>query len=159
MSLATALAFILRQETGELVHGRDGLSRWGISQANHPELTAQDIESMTSQRAAVIISGPQYAGAVHFAELPQFLQLPMLDAAVNEGASAALKALQTALYIPADGLWGPQTARAVQLCQASITLARFVAARTLEYSRDATWATDGLGWVTRAALAAMEAAS
>lgn len=160
MNKQLALAFILDdEERGKLVRGLDGWSKWGISEDNHPELNAEQIQNMTRETAAGILGGPQYWGAIHGDELPDWIQLPVLDAAVNEGATAAMVQLQHALFLPGDGKFGPQTLRAAISAAASPTLARFAAERVMGYSRDRTWATDGLGWTTRAVLASLSAQS
>jgi len=156
MSLPAAVNFILQQEGSELVQN-PGLSRYGIDLSRHPELTAADIQNMTPTRAAIIYSGPQYAGAIHFEQLPPGIQLPMLDACVNQGPTAAIRCLQAALYVTVDGVLGPQTLTAAQDADAHTLLARFTAQRVLAYTRDSTFAQDGAGWINRAVLAALEA--
>lgn len=155
MTLQRAVAFVLDQEKGDLVEAEDGLSRWGISQANHPELTADQIRNMTQQQAAQIIGGPQYWGACHAAEMPDWMQLALLDATVNQGASAAMVCLQRALRVPADGHFGPQTKAAVNAASQNEILARFGMERVMSYTKDRTWPEDGSGWTERAFLAAV----
>lgn len=150
-----AVSFVLAQETGDVVTAADGVSRWGISQANHPELTADAIRNMTQPQAAAIIGGPQYWGACHGAELPDWMQLAMLDATVNQGATAAMVFLQRALRVPADGKFGPQTKAAVFAASQTEILARFGMERVMSYAADKTWETDGAGWTQRAFLAAI----
>lgn len=158
MSLQRAVAFILAQETGEVRQSTDGVSRWGISQAAHPELTAEAIRTMTPQGAAAIYSGPMYWGRIHGAELPEYLQLPMLDAAVNQGGGIAVRCLQTGLYVHVDGIIGPVTLRAATAnTNQQALLARFTAARIASYAQDKEWGSDGTGWVTRAVSAALYA--
>lgn len=159
MSLQRAVAFVLAQETGAIVHAQDGVSCWGISQANHPELTVDQIIAMAEhpEQAAAIIGGPQYWGACHANDVPDWLQTPLLDACVNQGAHAAMVCLQQALRVSADGKYGPATHAAVFASKPNDLLPRFAAYRVMSYSRDSTWATDGLGWTTRAVLAAIEA--
>lgn len=155
MSLQRAVAFVLTQEGGELVSGPDGLSKFGISQANHPELSVDAIRDMTQPQAAQIIGGPQYWGACHGAELPDWIQLALLDACVNQGASAAMVCLQRALRVPGDGKFGPQTKAAIYGASQNETLARFGAERVMSYARDKGWGEYGAGWTQRAVLAAV----
>lgn len=157
MSLSAAVSFVLNQETGTVVEGPGWVSKWGIDSRYHPELTQDQIRNLTQERAAIILGGPQYWDAVHGGELPDYLQLPMLDAGVNEGPSAAIRCLQHAMQITADGLWGPETAAAVKTANPTTTLAYFTAARIAAYATDSGWATDGVGWTKRACLAQAEA--
>lgn len=155
MSLQRAVAFVLAQETGEVVEAEDGVSRWGISQASHPELSADDIRNMTQQQAAAIIGGAQYWGACHAAELPDWMQLAMLDSCVNQGATASMVCLQRALRVSVDGKFGPQTKAALYAASQNEVLARFGMERVMSYSQDKTWPQDGEGWTERAFLAAV----
>lgn len=157
MSLSTAVAFVLSQETGTVVEGQGWVSKWGIDSRYHPELSQDQIRNLTQERAAIILGGAQYWEAVHGSQLPAYLQLPMLDAGVNEGPTAAIKCLQHALQITADGLWGPETEAAVTASNQTTTLAYFTAARIASYAIDAGWAADGEGWTKRACLAQAEA--
>lgn len=160
MSLSAAVAFVLAQETGATVSGGAGagwVSKWGIDSRFHPELTLDQVRNLTEERAAIILGGPQYWDAVHGSELPDWLQLPMLDAGVNEGPAAAIKCLQRALYITVDGAFGPVTAKAVAAANPTTTLALFTAQRILAYTQDRTWVQDGEGWTKRAVLAALSA--
>lgn len=157
MSLSVAVAFVLDQETGTVVEGQGWVSKWGIDSRYHQELTQDQIRNLTQERAALILGGPQYWDAVHGSELPDYLQLPMLDAGVNEGPGTAIKCLQRALRVAADGLWGPETAAAVKAANPTQTLAGFTTQRICAYTGDATWTQDGEGWTNRAVLAALEA--
>lgn len=155
MSQAAAIAFILAQEKGDLVRN-PGLSRWGIDLSRHPDLEEVDIINMTPERAGQIFLA-QYWPAIHGDLLPAFIQLPMLDEAVNAGPSAAMKCLQRALKVPVDGLFGPQTQAALNHASPEDFLAAFTAQRILSYVKDKTWAEDGAGWSKRAVLAALSA--
>lgn len=161
MSLARAVAFVLAEETGSIVEGSENgkpwVSKWGIDSHYHPELTLDQVRNLTEQRAALILGGQQYWDAVHGNELPDYLQLPLLDAGVNEGPSAAIQCLQSSLGVTVDGLWGPLTAKALEAANPTQTLALFTAARIAAYAKAPDWPTDGRGWTRRAVLAALEA--
>lgn len=161
MSLARAVSFVLDQETGRLVEGTDAagpwVSKWGVDSRYHKDLTLDQIRNLQRPAAAILLGGPQYWDAVQGSQWPDYLQLPMLDSAVNEGPKTAIECLQRALYVAADGIVGPQTLKAAASANSTMTLALFTAARVAEYARDPDWATDGDGWVKRAVLAALEA--
>lgn len=161
MSRAKAIAFILGREKGLIDDPQDpgGLTNHGIALGRHPELTADQIRNMTEEQAAAIYAGPQYWGAVHGDELPDALQLPMLDIAVLEGGVTAIRMLQTALYIQADGRWGPQTVRALVLSVGPDLLEELSAIRIVALAAQGGWSHDGKGWSARVVRAAMEAVS
>lgn len=159
MSFQRAVAFVLAHESGELTENASdpgGLTRWGIALARHPELTAADIRAMTPERAAAIYSA-QYWGAIHGDELPEYLQLPMLDAAVVQGPPHACRFLQAALYVmPLDGILGPATLGSVRRADPMTTLSAFTAERIAHLVSLPDYARFGKGWIRRAVRAALE---
>jgi lysozyme family protein len=86
-------------------------------------------------------------------ELPAGLDLAVFDFAVNSGPARAVKALQAALKVKADGFAGPITLDAVRLRVASEGAAGLIVAlcggRLGFLQRLATWATFGRGWSRR----------
>lgn len=159
MSFERAVAFVLRQEGGLHDDPTDpgGLTNFGIALARHPELTAADIRAMTPERARAIYSA-QYWSAIHGDELPERLQLPMLDASVVQGPPHACRFLQGALYVlPLDGILGPATLGAARRADPLTTLARFSSERIQHFATLPTFARFGAGWITRAVRAALEA--
>ena len=159
MSFQRAVAFVLARETGTLTQDPNdpgGLTRWGIALARHPELTADDIRNMTPQRAADIYHGPQYWGAVKGDQLPERLQLPMLDTAVVEGPREAIRCLQRALFVRDDGVLGPETLNAAARANADPVIQRFCAERIWTLSQLKTWSRDAVGWSARIVASAME---
>lgn len=158
MTPAAAVAWILQREGSDVRESTDGVSRYGISQASHPELTEEEIENMTPATAAAIYMGPQYLGAVRGTQLPGFLVLPVLDSAVNQGTRTAVKCLQRALRVHVDGIIGPQTlGAAIAAANPTQVLADFTSARIASYMLDKEWAEDSAAWVSRAVLAALSA--
>ena len=159
MSFSHAVAFVLDREKGLVDDPADpgGLTNWGIALKRHPELTADEIRNMTQDQAAEIYHGPGYWGAIHGDELPEALELPMLDIAVLEGGTTAVRLLQTALHVLADGRWGPQTAHAAAAADAPELIEELTAARIVSLAALPNWPHDGKGWTARAVRAAMEA--
>lgn len=157
MSFARAVAFVLDKEGGLVNDPLDagGLSNRGIALKRHPELTAEDIRTMSVQRATSIyfdgywtpVSGPSW---------PEGLDLVMLDMCVNMGKAAAVECVQRALNIQVDGAIGPQTLRAAALVKPKDLIARTTAERIKRYSKMAGWEHDGNGWTHRAVEAAIE---
>jgi lysozyme family protein len=161
VSFARAVAFVLAHEGSELTENEadpGGLTRYGIALKRHPELTAADIRAMTAQRAAQIYEGPQYFGAIKGYQLPDALQLPMLDAAVMSGPGEAIRWLQRALYVRDDGDLGPETLNAAAHASVVPVIQRFCAERLYTLSTLPNWAPNAVGWSTRVIASAMESA-
>lgn len=159
MSFAHAVAFVLSCEGSELVqdaHDPGGLSRYGIALNRHPELTAVDIQNMTPDRASAIYA-KDYWRPIQGDVLPEYLGLPLLDAAVNQGPGTAIKCLQRALYLTADGVIGAQTLNAAKVADPHTTLSGLTAERIALYAESPEWESFGKGWARRAVLAALEA--
>lgn len=164
MSSVRAVHFVLTREdpTGKCVVVEDpndpgGLTCCGISLKRHPELSEADIRSMTWEKAGLIYSGLQYWGAVRGDLLPGYLQTAMLDSAVNQGASIAIRSLQEAIYVHVDGDLGPETFYSLSRTPQDRVLARLAARRIVHYSRDSDWPNAASSWVERAIAATLDA--
>ena len=101
-----------------------GLTRFGISQAAYPDL---DIRSITREQAAEIYRR-DYWQAIRGDDLPMRLAIQTFDHAVNVGPGVAVRLLQCACRVAADGVMGPNTIAAARSCdrqgpEASIALA------------------------------------
>lgn len=159
MTFARAVNFVLQWEGAQLADDPDdpgGLSRYGIALRYHPELTADDIRSMTPERAAQIYHD-SYWSVIHGDDLPDYLQLPALDCCVNPGSGVVVKLLQKAVGVPQDGLIGPGTLTALRIANQHTLLERFTAARIGYWSTRSGWPKYGEGWTARAVAAALEA--
>lgn len=160
MSFSAAVAFVLAREGSDLVQDPNdpgGLSRYGIALKRHPELTADDIRTMTPDRARAIYSA-NYWQAIAGDELPERLQLPMLDCAVVQGSEAARELLQRALYLPlVDGKLGPGTLGAARRADPVSLLASFTQLRIARFEESSEYPRYGAGWTRRAVLAALSA--
>jgi len=82
-----------------------GETKYGIDKVSHPGV---DIRSLTRDRAKEIYRR-DYWGAVKADSLPGQLDWIIADIAVNNGKARAIKWLQKALGVPADGILGNQT--------------------------------------------------
>jgi lysozyme family protein len=157
VSQARAIAFILQpQNDGQPYHIDNGHpTAWGWDLVENPDLTDADLRGMTQAMAAQRYAAKTWP-AIHGDELPDALQTVVLNAAVLDGAEHAIRILQRALYIGADGLWGPATSRAVSIANGPVTVALFTTELILDYAADANFAKDGRGWVSRAVRAALD---
>ncbi len=85
--------------------------------------------------------------------VPDVLKFDLFDMAVNQGVSAAVKALQHAVGVTEDGALGPMTIQAAQAALPVRLLFRFDAARLVHYAEntDAQLLQFGRGWLRRVA--------
>lgn len=157
MSFAKAVGFVLDQEGGYTNDPKDpgGETNLGIALNRHPELTAEDIRTMSRSRAANIYFD-QYWTPVQGAAWPNGVDLVMLDTCVNMGPTAAVECLQAALKVQVDGKIGPATIRGARQANVKDLIARFTNERIKRYMHMGAWDHDGNGWTTRAVAAAME---
>jgi len=89
-----ALTFVLKHEGG-LVDDKDdtgGLTNLGISIRAHPELSREEIKTLTPQKAGAIYR-KSYWSPISGDNLPWPLCLAVFDTAVNMGVSRALSFL------------------------------------------------------------------
>lgn len=152
--LSAAIAFVLEKETGELTTDSAGLSKWGISQGSHPEITADDIRMMTAAEAGMIFAASYWPARAD--ELPYYLATPLLAACVLQGRETGVEILQAALGTAIDGAIGPQTLMAAKLANAKPLLARFLGEQVRHLQKALMWPLDGVGWLTRSAAAILD---
>lgn len=107
MTAADAHRIIMDLEGGgKLIKDEGGLTKWGISQRAYPQ---EDIANMTQARSLVLFTRDYWA-MVKGDQLPEPLNLIVVDAAFNQGVKAAIMMLQRALgNVAVDGILGRQT--------------------------------------------------
>lgn len=156
---ATALAFVLAEEggfqadpddPGNWTQGAVGAgelrgTKWGISAAAFPHL---DIPALTEPEAAAIYR-THYWRPLGADALPAPLALLLFDAAVMTGCAEAVRRLQEALGVEADGILGPLTRAAIGRAPLSPLIARFQAERLAGLEALPTWGRFGAGWRLR----------
>ena len=150
-----AIPILLEEEGGLVDHSKDpgGLTKWGISQRSYPGL---DIRALTRDDAAAIYAR-DFWPACGADRLPWPLCLFVFDHAVNAGARAAIKCLQRAAQVDADGTLGPVTLGAVERADLRSLCRQFNVERCRYYQRLAGFPTFGLGWIGRVASVALKA--
>lgn len=121
-------------------------TNFGISAMAYPN---EDIRGMTKARA-IEIYHRDYWTRIHGDELPFPIAAVTFDAAVNSGPSAAVKWMQQALGVTADGKIGPVTLKAAQnAADPRKTAARACRHRVLFLAGLSGFAEWGAGWVQR----------
>jgi lysozyme family protein len=137
-----ALSVILEEEGGWY----DGSQPWdpnptmhGITQVRYDQyranagLEAQSVQLISdNERDTIYLT--DYWQPSHAALLPWPLSLFHFDFYVNTTPVRAIRALQRALHVPADGVWGPQTeAATVTAGVGGMDAVRLIVERLLEY--------------------------
>jgi lysozyme family protein len=162
---AACLDVVLVEEGGYVDNPADpgGITNMGITRRTlaawrhvSPEsaLSKDEVKALTRAEAAEIYRA-QYWTPCRGDALPAGLDLAVFDYAVNSGPDRAIRALQTALGVVADGIAGPVTLAAVAVQERSTGVANVIsaicAARLSFLQRLATYATFGRGWTGRVA--------
>lgn len=133
--------------SGQCGAGRCAGTKFGISAAAYPGL---DIAGLSLGDAQAIYRR-DYWDRVQGDALPPPLALLVFDAAVNNGVGRAVRWLQQALGVQADGVPGAATVAAVHAHagDGAALMAEFQALRMAFMAGLPTWRTFGLGWARR----------
>lgn len=126
------------------------LQRW-----RNRKCSVQDVMDLTKEEAAEIYKS-------EYIEKPGFLRFgddalaeQLIDTGVNHGTGGAIKILQRALGVPADGGIGPVTMAAAKKLKPHQVYCRFIGERLTTYSRicerDETQLEFAAGWMNRVA--------
>lgn len=137
---------ILAEEGGQSNHPADpgGLTKFGISQRAYP---TRDIAHLTLADAEALYRR-DYWQPIQGDQLPPGLDLLMLDCAVNQGVSAAIRLLRAALKLKEKGVLSLLThAEAAQDMPG--LLDAFAAERALRYEFNRNEESFGRGWYRR----------
>lgn len=131
-------------------------TKYGISAATYPD---EDIANLTLARAAFLYRR-DFWNLLELDALPVPLACLVFDAAVNHGPGNALRILQRALGVSADGVIGEVTRRAMQAAVArpELLVMRFIGHRLLFWSDRSKWPSFGKGWTRRGAKELLDAA-
>ena len=159
MSFDTALTFVLKEEGG-YVNDKDdhgGATNHGITQKTYDTFrdtvheSHQDVQLITDSEVRQIYEmfywEPSKAQIMHSP-----LDITHFDFSVNSGISRALKTLQAALGVSADGIWGPETASALAIADPVETSMTYNSLRRAFYENLATNPTQAKflkGWLGR----------
>ncbi len=153
MDFDTAFTTMLRHEGDYSDHPADpgGKTRYGITEAVAREVGYRgDMRELHIDLAKRIYKS-RYWDAVRAEELPEAIRYAMFDAAVNSGPRQAIRWLQRAVWVKADGIIGPITLSAVRATDPQALLRRFLSQRLRFMTGLPTWPTFGRGWARRIA--------
>lgn len=142
-----AVSFVLEAEGGISEDPNDpgGLTNFGISQRAYPSVNIRKL----TREDAIGIYKKDYFDAIHGDALPPAIAILLLDSAVNQGVSTAVRILQFSLGVRTDGVMGPQTLQAVGASSISKLVAEFVARRCNAYALNPAVTRYGLAWYRR----------
>lgn len=141
-----------RRDPGNWTGGRVGVgtlkgTKFGLAANTYPNL---DIKNLTLAQAKAIYKKDWWdklgADGMHSAIVFQ-----LWDFAINAGKSRAIKELQQAVGVPADGIIGPQTLAAVNEHDLNDVILSLTAERLKFYTSLSTFKTYGKGWTNRVA--------
>jgi len=157
MDFDTAFDRLLGNEGGYSNNAADpgGETNWGISKRSYPNV---DIKNLTREGAKAIYCA-DFWNRIHADQLHPAVAFQAFDFAVNSGIEEAVRALQRAVGVDADGHWGPITAAAEHAMADERIIVRYVAEMIEHWAGLKTWQTFGKGWARRAAADLRYAAS
>lgn len=130
-----------------------GETKYGISKRSYPKV---DIKNLTLEGAKAIYLRDYWLTAKCDA-LPARLMFDVFDTAVNSGVDKAVKLLQSAVKVEADGVIGPVSLAAIRGIDATLLIARYNGARLMFMTELKTWPSFSRGWARRIALNLLEA--
>jgi len=156
---------MLASEGGFSNHPSDpgGMTNLGVTKATWENWVGRgsdeaEMRGLTPEKVEPLYK-KKYWDAVRGDELPIGLDYLMFDFAVNAGAGRAIKTLQTAIGVPADGGFGPITMAAMKSFEPVKLIERFSQAKENFYRSLTTFATFGKGWLNRVADVKVKATS
>ena len=149
MTFDVAIERVLGHEDGYVNDPNDpgGETKWGISKRSYPDL---DIKNLTRDDAKAIYRR-DFWEPLRAKDFSSALAFQALDFAVNSGIGTAIRYLQRAVGVADDGIWGTQSALALQRMSDSDVVLRFVAERLDFMTRLKNWPHAGRGWARRIA--------
>ena len=155
MSFDKAFEHVVGVEGGYVNDPRDpgGETIYGITRRDHPDAWANGRPTLEQ---AKVIYQRLYWDAVKADALPWPLSLFVFDAAVNQGASTAIKLLQKTLGTVQDGVLGNNTLAAIRKADATELCTMFMSDRALRYTGTRNFDVYGRGWFKRLFKIAME---
>lgn len=121
-------------------------TKYGVSAMTYPSL---DIRNLTVEDAQAIYKR-DFWDKCRCDDLPAGVDFLLFDAAINHGASRAIRFLQAAVGAMQDGVIGTKTLLAVWSRDKTAVVDEFCVRRMIFYTRIATWVHYDLGWTRRA---------
>lgn len=145
----TAISRVLGAEGRYVNNPNDpgGETNWGISKREYPNL---DIAALTRAQAVEIYYRDLWV-PIKGDTFPLSIGFDLLDFAVNSGISTATRALQRAVGVADDGVFGPNSHAALAAQSQSDTVMLYLAERLVFLTGLMNWPNAGRGWARRIA--------
>jgi len=146
---------MLQSEGGFVNHPSDpgGMTNLGVTKATWENWMGRhsdeaEMRGLTPEKVEPMYK-KKYWDAVRGDELKVGIDYLMFDFAVNAGAGRAIKTLQTAIGVPADGGFGPITMASMKSFEPVKLIERFSQAKEDFYRSLNTFDVFGKGWLNR----------
>ena len=151
------LALVLHSEGGFVNNPRDpgGMTNLGVTKVTYEGYVNRHVDEAEMRSLTPDLVAPLYKkmywDRIKGDDLPVGVDYCLFDLAVNSGVGKAGKLLQMALDVPADGLIGPMTLRALESRDPEEIIQQ-VCQERLDFLQSLnTWNTFGKGWGRRVA--------
>jgi len=153
MNFETAFDLLITHEGGFSNHPDDpgGATMYGVTeQVARAEGYTGAMRDLTLDFAKQVYR-KRYWDACRCDQMPDQLRYPLFDAAVNSGPSQAIKWLQAAVGVKADGAIGPVTQQAVNMAAPQPTRQKMIGNRLRFMTQLSNWPSFSKGWARRIA--------
>lgn len=153
MDFDRAFDLLLTHEGGyaNLANDPGGKTRFGITEnvARANGYTG-DMRELPLEKAKAIYR-KDYWDACQCDVMPDVIRYPLFDAAVNSGVGQAVKWLQSAAGVKADGALGPMTRTAVAVADHLLLRQQMIGKRLRFMTELKNWPSFSKGWARRVA--------
>ena len=153
MNFETAFDLLITHEGGFSNHPDDpgGATMYGITEVvARAEGYTGPMRELTLDFAKQVYR-KRYWDACRCDQMPDVLRYPLFDAAVNSGPGQAIKWLQAAVGVKADGAIGPVTQQAVNMAAPQPTRQKMIGNRLRFMTQLSNWPSFSKGWARRIA--------
>lgn len=133
--------------SGQIGKGQLKGTKFGISAMTYPQLNIKDLD----WAQAKAIYRRDFWRPLKADQLPYGVAYQLLDFSINSGIGNAVKALQRAIGVTADGVFGPVSLAALQKKSESDLIMLILAERLEFMASAASWTDFGRGWARRIA--------
>jgi lysozyme family protein len=151
------LALVLKSEGGFVNNPRDpgGMTNLGVTKVTYEGYVNRHVDEAEMRSLTPDLVAPLYKkmywDRIKGDDLPVGVDYCLFDLAVNSGVGKAGKLLQMALDLPADGIIGPMTLRALEGRDPEEIVEQVCQERLAFLQSLDTWNTFGKGWGQRVA--------
>ena len=151
MDFSRAFDLLITHEGGFSNHPDDpgGATMYGVTEAvARAEGYTGAMRDLTLDFAKQVYR-KRYWDACRCDQMPDQLRYPLFDAAVNSGPGQAIKWLQAAVGVKADGAIGPVTQQAVNMAAPQPTRQKMIGNRLRFMTQLSNWPSFSKGWARR----------